>query len=39
MGGDFDLEKLLIDVFAPQSGERVLVMIDLPHGELADSEK
>ncbi len=39
MGGDLDLEKLFLDVFAPQSGERVLVMTDLPHGELADSEK
>ena len=34
----FDLEKLLVDVFAPQPGERVLVMTDLPHGELSDSE-
>ena len=39
MGGDFDLEKLLIDVFAPRPGEQALVMTDLPHGELADSEK
>lgn len=35
----FDLEKLLIDVFAPQSGEKVLVMSDLPHGEWTDNEK
>jgi len=34
----FDLEKLLIDVFDPQPGEKVLVMTDLPHGELADYE-
>jgi hypothetical protein len=34
----FDLEKLLIDVFAPQSGEKVLVMSDLPHGEWTDNE-
>ena len=34
----FDLEKLLVDVFAPQPGERVLVMADLPHGDLRDSE-
>lgn len=33
----FDLEKLLVDVFAPQPGERVLVMTDLPHGDLRDS--
>jgi len=35
----FDLEKLLIDVFAPQSGEKVLVMSDLPHGEYTDNQK
>jgi hypothetical protein len=35
----FDLEKLLIDVFAPQSGEKVLVMSDLPHGEYTDNGK
>jgi hypothetical protein len=35
----FDLEKLIIDVFAPQPGEKVLVMRDLPHGELTDNEK
>jgi len=34
----FDLEKLLVDVFGPQPGEKVLVMTDLPHGDLADSE-
>jgi hypothetical protein len=34
----FDLEKLLLDVFAPQPGERVLVMTDIPHGELRDSK-
>jgi len=28
----FDLEKLLIDVFAPQSDEKVLVMSDLSDG-------
>ena len=33
-----ELEKLLIDVFNPQPGERVLVMVDLPHGELTDYE-
>jgi hypothetical protein len=35
----FDLEKLLIDVFAPQPREKVLVMSDLPHGELTDNEE
>jgi len=34
----FDLEKLLVDVFAPQRDERVLVMTDLPCGDLSDSE-
>lgn len=34
----FDLEKLLTDVFAPQPGEKVLVMIDLPHGRWTDNE-
>ncbi len=34
----FHLEKLLIDVFDPQTGEKVLVMTDLPYGELADYE-
>ncbi len=35
----FDLEKLIVDVFAPQSGEKVLVMTDLPHGEVSDNER
>jgi len=39
MAQSFDLEKLLMDVFAPQAGEKVLVMSDLPHGEYADNEK
>ena len=34
----FDLEKLLVDVFDPQPGEKVLVMTDLPHGDLDDYE-
>jgi len=38
MAQSFDLEKLLVDVFAPQSGEKVLVMSDLPHGEWTDNE-
>jgi len=32
----FELEKLIIDVFDPQRGEAVLVMVDLPHGSLDD---
>jgi len=39
MAQTFDLEKLLVDVFAPQAGEKVLVMSDLPHGKYADNEK
>jgi hypothetical protein len=38
MAQSFDLEKLLVDVFAPQPGEKVLVMSDLPHGEWTDNE-
>jgi hypothetical protein len=30
--------KLIKDVFQPQAGEVVLVMVDLPHGDLADSD-
>jgi leucyl aminopeptidase (aminopeptidase T) len=30
------LEKLILDVFAPQPGEKVVVMTDLPHGDLED---
>ena len=32
----FDLEKLIVDVFDPQPGEKVVVMTDLPHGNLDD---
>jgi hypothetical protein len=32
----FDLDKLIIDVFDPQPGEKVVVITDLPHGELTD---
>jgi len=35
----FDLEQLIIDVFDPQPGEKVLVMTDLPHGDLGDHEE
>lgn len=33
----FNLEKLLVDVFDPQATERVLVMVDVPAGSLADN--
>ena len=33
-----DLEKLLVDVFDPQRGEKVLVMVDMPHGAITDNE-
>jgi hypothetical protein len=33
------VEKLILDVFEPQPGETVLVMTDLPHGELEDSDQ
>ena len=39
MADAFDLEKLIVDVFAPQAGERVLVMVDVPHGELKDNDE
>jgi len=39
MADCFDLEKLIVDVFAPRSGEKVLVMVDLPHGELSDHDR
>ena len=37
MPGTFDLHKLLRDVFDPQPGETALVMVDLPHGPIADN--
>jgi len=33
----FDLEKLLKDVFDPQPGDMVLVMVDLPSAEVPDN--
>lgn len=33
----FDLEKLLVDVFDPQPGEAITVMVDLPHGDIPDN--
>ena len=32
----FKLEKLFVDVFAPQSGDVVTLMYDMPHGEIRD---
>jgi hypothetical protein len=32
-----DLQKFFIDVFDPQPGETALVLIDTPHGQLADT--
>jgi hypothetical protein len=34
----FNLEKLIVDVFDPQPGEKVLVMVDLPHGSYHDNQ-
>ncbi len=33
----FDVTKLLVDVFDPQEGEVVTVMVDLPHDEIPDN--
>jgi hypothetical protein len=35
----FELEKLFVDVFAPQSGDVVTMMVDLPHGEIRDHKE
>jgi leucyl aminopeptidase (aminopeptidase T) len=34
-----DLEKLIMDVFAPEPGERVLLMVDLPHADILDNDE
>ena len=34
----FDLEKFLVDVFAPVSGERCVVMVDLPTAACPDTD-
>ncbi|MBU0677274.1 MAG: hypothetical protein KJ626_04085 [Verrucomicrobia bacterium] len=34
--GAFDLQKLLTDVFEPEAGENVIVMVDMPHGAITD---
>lgn len=35
--GSFDLEKLILDVFDPSPGEKILVMIDVPKGVVGDN--
>lgn len=32
----FNLEKFFVDIFAPQKGEVVTFMVDLPHGEIRE---
>ena len=32
----FQLERFFVDVFAPQSGDVLTIMYDLPHGEIQD---
>jgi len=39
MAKTFNLERLLIDVFAPEAGEKVLVMRDLPHDQFVDNQR
>jgi hypothetical protein len=34
----FNLEKLIAQVFSPQSGDVVTVMVDRPHGEIPDND-
>jgi hypothetical protein len=34
----FDLGKFFEDIFKPAKGEKVTVMYDLPHGDIADSD-
>jgi len=34
----FVLKKFLRDVFDPQPGEQVLVMVDVPHGDIEDND-
>src|SRR4030042_6343715 len=35
----FSLEKLFVDVFAPQSGDIVTIMYDLPHDDIHDTQE
>jgi hypothetical protein len=34
-----DMEQLITDVFAPEAGEKVLVMTDVPHGNVLDNKE
>jgi len=34
-----DVEKLLADVFDPQPGEVAMVVVDTPHGDIADTDE
>lgn len=34
----FDLEKLIVDGFDPQTGEKVLILVDLPRAGLPDNK-
>ena len=35
----FSLEKMFVDVFAPQGGESITVMYDLPHNDIHDTQE
>jgi hypothetical protein len=35
----FSLEKLFVDVFAPQNGDIVTIMYDLPHNDIHDTQE
>lgn len=35
----FDLEKLFVDVFAPQKRDILTIMYDLPHGDIQDNKE
>src|SRR4030042_3308335 len=35
----FSLEKLFVDVFAPQNGGIVTIMYDLPHNDIQDTQE
>ncbi len=35
----FELEKFFVDIFAPQDGDVVTIIYDLPHGEVRDRRK
>ena len=35
----FNLEKLLVDVFAPQRADVLTIMYDLPHDDIPDDEE